>query len=157
MKKLIYILSLLIFACGGKDEKSEAILKEAAKLHNEAVAVHDSLMPMMKKINELESQLSVKKDSLVGKNDSLANQVQAEIVNMEAISAEMKTWMESIVEVPGNEEHHHHEGDGHEHKHDHSEKVEVTPDQMLEIQKEMKVNILKIKEKVKNVLDKQAN
>ncbi|TAH18682.1 MAG: hypothetical protein EAZ08_10870 [Cytophagales bacterium] len=163
MKNLLFIgLLAFIFACGGKDEKAEIIFKEAAVLHNEAVAIHDSIMPMMKQINDLKAQLSAQKDSLAGKNDSISNQLQGKISEIEAISQEMSTWMANLVEVPGNEhEHHHHEGEEHkegeeEHKHEHGEKVEVTPEQMLEIQKETKANIIKIKDKASAILEKYS-
>jgi seryl-tRNA synthetase len=152
--KNVLLFALLTFACacGGKDEKAEATLKEAARLHNEAVAIHDSLMPMMKEINMLKVALVAQKDSLTGKNDSLAGSLQTQIAALDAVSQEMRTWMENIVEVPGNEHHHHHEGEAHKegeaHDHEHGKKVDVTPEQMLEIQKEIKANILKIKDKV---------
>ncbi len=163
MKNILFIALLtLAIACGGKDEKTEAIFKEAGILHNEAIAIHDSIMPLMKNINELKASLSMKKDSLVGKNDSLANQLQGQISEIEAVSQEMKTWMSNLVEVPGNEhEHHDHEGEEHkedekeeEHKHEHGAKVEVTPEQLLEIQKEAKANILKIRDNTVNILNK---
>ncbi len=151
-------LFAFILACGGKDEKAEATLKEAAKLHNEAVAIHDSLMPKMKEINELKAKLAAQKDTLAGKNDSLATSLQTQISAMETVSQEMRTWMENIVEVPGNEHHHHHEGEEHkgehehDHAHEHGKKVDVTPEQMLEIQKEIKANVLKIKDNVNALL-----
>lgn len=163
MKNLLFIgLLAFVFACGGKDEKAEAIYKEAAVLHNEAVAIHDSVMRTMKQINDLKVQLSAQKDSLSGKNDSLANGLQDKIGEIEALSQEMSAWMTSLVEVPGNEhDHHHHEGEEHkegeeEHKHEHGAKVEVTPEQMLEIQKETKANIIKIKDKASAILEKYS-
>lgn len=164
MKNILFI-ALLAFAvaCGGKDEKTEAIFREAGALHNEAVAIHDSLMPLMKGINTLKASLSAQKDSLVGKNDSLANQLQAQISEIETTSQEMSAWMGNLVEVPGNEhEHHHHEGEEHKegeegHKHEHGAKVDVTPEQLLDIQKEAKVTILKIKESVISILNKSKS
>lgn len=154
MKNVVYLFVFLItlIACGGKDEKSEQLLKEAAQIHNEAMAIHDSLMPKIKKINDLKANLILQKDSLVGKNDSLAGELQKQIATIEEIGSDMKLLMENMVEVPGNEAHHHHEhGEGHEH-HDHNHsKTEVTSEQMLEIQKEMKANILKIKEKISSL------
>jgi len=165
MKNILFIgLVAFVLACGGKDEKSEVIFKEAAVLHNEAMAIHDSVMPLMKQINELKAQMTVQKDSLLGKNDALSNQLQAQIGEIEGISKEMSEWMGNLVEVPGNEhDHHDHEGEENkegeheEHNHEeHGKKIEVTPEQLLEIQKETKANILKIKEKAIAVLNKAS-
>jgi ABC-type nickel/cobalt efflux system permease component RcnA len=162
MKQGAYFLFILLalfilFSCGGKDEKTEALLKEAAQWHNEAVAIHKELMPKMKEIEALKAKLTAQKDSLIGKEDNTVSQLEVQIMDLENISKEMKEWMENIVEVPNNEEHHHHhEGEEHEHdhKHEHGAKIDLTPEQMLEVQKEMKANILKIQGKVKAILEK---
>ena len=155
MKNLFYLSFGLCFliACDGKDGKSEQILKEAATIHNQAVAIHDSLMPKIKEINELKAVLVAQKDSLTGKNDSVANGLAKQIAEIEEVNKEMRDWMENIVEVPNNEHHHHHGvGDKHDHNHDHKEaKVDIMPEQMLEIQVEMRKNILKIKDKVSTI------
>ncbi len=162
MKQKAYFLFILLamfilFSCGGKDEKTEAILKEAAKWHNEAAAIHKELMPKMKEIEALKATLTAQKDSLIGKDESMVSQLESQIMDLENISKEMKEWMENIVEVPNNEEHHHHEGEehAHDHKHEHGAKIDLTPEQMLEVQKEMKTNILKIQDKVKAILEKK--
>ncbi|SFF41605.1 hypothetical protein [Thermoflexibacter ruber] len=149
---------LLLFSCNGKDEKSEALLKEAVKWHNEAMAIHKELMPKMKALEELKAKLTAQKDSLAGKDENAISQLDAKIMNLENISKGMKEWMENIVEVPHDEEHHHHhEGDAHDHDHsrEHEAKIDLTPEQMLEIQKEMKANILQIQEKIKAVLEQK--
>lgn len=149
---------LLVFSCNGKDEKSEALLKEAIKWHNEAMAIHKELMPKMKALEELKAKLTAQKDSLAAKDENAISQLDAEIMNLENISKEMKEWMENIVEVPHNEEHHHHhEGDAHDHdhSHEHGAKIDLTPEQMLDVQKEMKNNILKIQDKINAVLEKK--
>lgn len=155
---IVLFALLLVFSCNGKDEKAEALLKEAAKWHNEAMAIHKELMPKMKEIEELKAKLTAQKDSLVGRDENAINQLETEIVKLENISKDMQEWMENIVEVPHNEEHHHHhEGEAHDHNHSHEHRTEtdLAPEQMLEIQKEMKTNILKIQDKIKAVLEKK--
>ncbi|GAB4113654.1 MAG: hypothetical protein OHK0057_16120 [Thermoflexibacter sp.] len=155
---IVLFALLLGFSCNGKDEKSEALLREAVKWHNEAMAIHKELMPKMKAIEELKAKLTAQKDSLAGKDENAISQLDAEIMNLENISTEMQEWMKNIVEVPHDEEHHHHhEGEAHEHdhSHEHKAKIDLTPEQMLDIQKEMKANILKIQEKIKAVLQKR--
>jgi queuine/archaeosine tRNA-ribosyltransferase len=160
MKQQTYFLFalLLVFSCNGKDEKAEALLKEAVKWHNEAMAIHKELMPAMKEIEELKTELTAQRDSLAGRDENAISQLDAQIMNLENISKEMQEWMGNIVEVPHDgEHHHHHEGEehDHDHSHEHGAKIDLTPEQMLEIQKEMKANILKIQDKVKAILEKK--
>lgn len=100
------------------------MLKEAASVHNEAVALAGTLE---ERINALQA------DTTAGISpDSIA-----------AWNAAIKIWESDLVEVPGNEEHHHHDhGEGEDHDHHHHEAPpNVTPAEMLTIQKELKARI----------------
>lgn len=120
---------LVTVACGGS--KEDPMLKEAASVHNEAVALAGTLE---ERINALQA------DTTAGISpDSIA-----------AWNAAIKLWESDLVEVPGNEEHHHHDhGEGEEHDHHHHEAApNVTSDEMLIIQKELKARIEAIAKRI---------
>lgn len=58
------------------------------------------------------------------------------------ITAAIEAWVNDLVEVPGNEHHHH---EGHHHSH---EPVNVTAEEMLQLQLELKHRIEQIKKRV---------
>lgn len=123
--KQILICCLLAGACHSQRAKDDVTLHKAADVHNE----------MMKSAHDLEDRLNV-----MGR-DSLS---AALIDSVNVWKSLFEAWEEDVVEVPGNEAHAHHEG---AHHHDH--KIpEVTPDQMLVIQQELKSRLDQIRGRV---------
>lgn len=132
-------------ACGGKSAKDDPILQEAAKIHEEAHEIQEGIEPTVAQFDSLKTLLTNKKTTLA---DSLAAQADEAVASLDKIKADLESWEENLVVVPGMEHDHEHEGhnhEGHDHKHDHKPAPDVTPEQMLDIQKEIKKNIEAIK------------
>lgn len=100
--------------------KDEALLKEAANIHNEAAGL---AVQLEKQMDLLLADTTLVKDSVLAWRAALA------------------IWKSEVVEVPGND---HEEGDHSGHGHSHTKAPDVTPEQMLTIQKELKEQIQKI-------------
>jgi hypothetical protein len=105
---------LLITACSG-GRGNEVIMEEAARIHNETMAL---AVLVEKAINN-------------GEADSMNTISNDSIVHWRQL---FEAWKEDIVEVPGNETHHTHAGSSHHHDH---APPDITPEQMLEIQKSL--------------------
>lgn len=105
---------------------------EANEVHLEAEAIQAQIEPEIRKIDSLRNLLVTKNTS---RTDSLANDLSRQKIDFE-------DWEKNFFPVPGFE--HAHEK-GHEHHHDHPPAPELPADKMLEIQKEIKMNIERIK------------
>ena len=146
--------SFVFVACGpDKDPKME----EAGKIHLASMEIEEALHEQIEGIDSLKVVLNDKKKSLT--DAAAIASIDSTVAQLDAVAKSFEEWEESLVEVPGlPHEHHHHEGEEHHH-HDHKPAPEVSGEQMIEIQKEIKTNIEKIKadlervqERVKKVL-----
>ena len=135
MKNLLYTLQaaiLVFFVACATDKKEDPILKEAGTIHNEAHEMGEGVEAQFTAVDSLSALLAAKKMPAA---DSL-------VAAMAAVKQSFEAWEGNIVTVPGMK-HNHAEG---EHAHDeHKPAPDVTPEQMLDIQKEMKLSIEKIK------------
>jgi hypothetical protein len=132
---LLYAAVTLAVACSGIPKEEERLLKEAATIHNSA----------FDKAGELEEMLeNLKSDTTV-----IADSVE---ILLKAIEA----WESQMVEVPGNEHHHDHaeEGEEHHHHHEHGKTLDVTAQEMLTVQQEMKRQIEAIQVRIENLTSK---
>lgn len=118
------IVHLFLFYCSVPN-KEDTVLTEAAQIHNEAVAL----------AIQLEEQLA---------NDT-TSQEDSVMLWREAIAE----WEFNLVEVPGNENGKHHEHDHHNHG---KQLTELTSDQILAIQKELKAQLDSIKLRINTKL-----
>lgn len=163
MKKLAYravVYSLLLTAYGvllvSCGDKKDPKMEEAGKIHLEAMEIEETLHEQVEGIDSLKIVLNDKKKTVTDAA-AIAN-IDSTVAALDAVAKSFEEWEENLVEVPGlAHEHHHHEGE--EHHHDHKPAPDVSGDQMIEIQKEIKANIQKIKsdlasaeERVKKVL-----
>lgn len=117
-----YLFTMLIIVGCSTDHKNE--FKESAAIHNEMVKQAEELEEY---IDQLESTTSVSRDSISVWRDAI------------------EVWESELVEVPGNEEHHHTKG---EHHHDHT-RMELTPEQLMNVQLELKSRLDEIDKRVK--------
>lgn len=163
MKKLAYRAvgySLLLTVCGfllvSCGDKKDPKMEEAGKIHLEAMEIEETLHEQVEGIDSLKIVLNEKKKTVT--DAAAIASIDSTVAALDAVAKSFEEWEENLVEVPGlAHEHHHHEGE--EHHHDHKPAPEVSGEQMIEIQKEIKANIEKIKsdlasaeERVKKVL-----
>lgn len=139
MKKIAILLTwIAILACSPKSPEDNPILVEANKIHLEAEVIQEQLEPEIEKIDSLKNLLSLKKTL---KTNSLAN-------NLTKLKADFEDWEKNFFTVPGFT----HEHKGEHHHHDHTPAPELPADKMLEVQKEIKANIERIKIELNKVL-----
>jgi hypothetical protein len=113
------LMLLMTMSCSSKQDKSD--YRHAAILHN---AMMDRARLIERDLNALH-------------HDTLAKEVRD---SFEVIANLLHAWKEDVVEVPGNDMHEHED-----HSHSHAQvALEVTPQQMLEIQKELDTRLSSI-------------
>jgi ABC-type nickel/cobalt efflux system permease component RcnA len=152
---LILCFSAMVFvqACSSKkDEKTEKVLAEARTAHNDAMKIHDEIMPQMKSLKEYTTQVSEKITELQASKDTTSQikSLEALKASLEKCRKSMMDWMGNIREVPGEEGHeHNHEG----HDHSHEANPNATPEEILAYQVEMKKNVELIKQDFEKALN----
>jgi len=121
---LLMVLSLVMMDCT-VSKKEDPLLREAAQVHNEAVALAKLLEAQL---DQLSLDSTYLKDSI------------------DVWQTDLENWKSNLVEVPGNESH-----DLHEHNHhEHGKRVpDLTSDQMLSVQREMKAQLELITSRIK--------
>ena len=121
MSYKVTITLLIALAATGcsSGEKRDPVLKEAAAVHNEAVAI----------VSELKEYLA--KDSIHAQD------------SIRAWQREIEAWENELIEVAGNDKHDHSK-----HVHGHSAVPDITPEQMLAAQLEMKKQIESIRTRI---------
>ncbi|RFS14244.1 hypothetical protein [Emticicia sp. C21] len=142
MKKTgILLLWLTSVACSSKSVKDNPILVEANQIHLEAEAIQEQIEPAIERIDSLKSLLLAKKTP---RADSLGN-------HFTKLKADFEDWKKNFFDVPGFE----HTHDNTHHHHDHAVAPELPADKMLEVQKEIKANIVRIKTELNMALEKE--
>jgi copper chaperone CopZ len=149
MKKTAYrsLFYSLLFVAGGAmltscGDKKDPKMEEAGKIHLEAMEIEETLHEQVEGIDSLKIVLNDKKKTVT--DAAAIASIDSTVAALDAVAKSFEEWEENLVEVPGlAHEHHHHEGE--EHHHDHKPAPDVSGDQMIEIQKEIKANITKIK------------
>jgi len=124
MKFIFFMVLCMVLSQCTTSKKQDSLLVEAARIHNEAVALAERLETHL---NQLAKDTTYKTDSLVTWRIAIEN------------------WKRNLVEVPGNESH-----DLHQHAdHDHGKQSpDLTSEQMLSIQQEMKVQLDSIRKRI---------
>ncbi len=139
------VLLISLMGCS-TSSSNDPLLEEAYQHHQAAMSIHDSVIS---KINALKQQVSTIQDE-----DSTAN---GYLRALQAIEQDFELWDESLVSVPGYETEHEHNHDhdhdhDHDHHHSHDELKDMSPEQVLELQKGLKVEIARLNEKADSLL-----
>lgn len=143
-KLIILLVTAILIACGGKKETPD---QNALTIYQEAMKIHDEIMPRMDEMYKLEEKLKARRDSLLV--DSSANAPKLAIVNetlfaLEAANKDMMDWMHNIKDVPGASA-----TSGHEHHHSDEAETnqpnETNPEEAINIQKDQKHRIDEMK------------
>ena len=146
MKNCVYTLcaAFLVTAMACESNKKEnPILKEAGEIHNQAHEIGEGIEAQFPAMDSLSTLLAARKTPA-------AESAVASIANTKKT---FEDWEANIVTVPGMAHKHDHAAGGHDHE-AHKPAPDVTPEQMLEIQKEMKTSIEKIKSEAEVALAK---
>lgn len=143
---LVTVLAFLQACEKGMSDEDRATLQEAKAIHNEAYAVQQELDGIMAEIAEYKNALQVRLSSINAEENGMEEE-QVEplknlLVDVENLTEELAAWKAELVEVeiPGEEHDHDHDHGEHDHSHDHDHgpALEITPEQMLALQKEQK-------------------
>ena len=131
MKKLI--IGLLIVSCTASNDE---------KLHQQSVETHDLAIKVGEHVHE-----KIQRIAAYAKNvdDTLKTMLEDSV---ESLQQDYDFWESTIVEVPGHE-HDHHEG----HNHDHTPPSDLNPEMILEIQRDMRDQIVKLNIRSQRILD----
>jgi hypothetical protein len=144
MKYQIVIFAAgLLFACQSPQPSDNA--GEAAKIHLEIIAIEGALAGKVDSLIQLRNQLAIQGRALTPEEIAFNNQVTG-------IETSINYWRENLPEPPGLEHDHSHAG--HDHHHHHGPALDVTPEQMLAIQKEFRDSILSIQQRISGLLQK---
>lgn len=154
------IVSLLfgifvLTGCNSADPAAQKIYKEASMIHNEAVTIENTVKEKIASLDEVMAQLSTQIEATT---DSVAAApLQAIATELTGLKDSYGLWAGSVIEVPGQEHDHDHGHDheGHDHSHDHDNAgMDMSPEDMLELQKELKTKIQEIDGNLTTALDK---
>lgn len=109
---IVLFLSLLLSYGCSSNETHDPVLTQANHVHVEALDLHEAI--------------ELKLDSL------RAQAADRPSPRLDSLTEALAEWESRLIEVPGFEDQHDHEG----HDHDHNLAPELTPDQMLAVQRE---------------------
>jgi hypothetical protein len=140
--RLLLFLSIGIWLACNTAKKEDPVLKEAAEAHRQALEVEKAVAPLLGELVQVKNNLNVQGRTLTPEEQSV---IQA----VESIEASYSRWEETHVEVPGYE--HEAEGDSHA-GHDHGPKLDLSPQDMLLVQRELRDTILALQQRVENAL-----
>lgn len=129
---LIYGVLPFLFSCGSKETAQTREMQEAVRLFEASHHLYDSLSQVRREISQ--SQLVAQ--------DSLSR------VSWQAWQSELDQWHEDMVTAGA---HSHDEGHhDHDHAHHHEPEVQLTDQQMLDIQEEQWQTIQKLAEQLES-------
>ncbi|MEM6734855.1 MAG: hypothetical protein AAF620_02180 [Bacteroidota bacterium] len=150
MKKLLLIV--LITACASSQEE---------KLYDQSIETHDLAIKIGERVGEKIKQIEIHSQTL---DEPLKTLLQD---SLKILTGDYAFWKSTIVEVPGHEHDHHeddHREDDHrdhdhtehdhaEHEHNHTPAADLTPEMMLDIQKDLRGRILGLNIRVQKILE----
>lgn len=147
MKKILFLaLATCLFSC---EEKENPALIEARAIHGEAHEIMESVEVIVDQSDSLINILNAQKAT--SKYDAA---IDSTVADIQKAKADFATWEENLVDVPGFAHEHHEHKEGEHHHHDHKKSPDLSPEQLLEVQKETKKEIVRISEVLTTSLQK---
>lgn len=148
MKNIILTLlvATLMISCESRKGNTEANEVTAQSVYQEAMRIHDEVMPRMDEMYQMEGRLKTLKDSLL--SDSVVNAqkisfVREKLSALETANKAMMDWMHHVRDVPGATA-----PTGHEHHssgHSDDGTLKETPEELLKIQQDQKQRIEEVR------------
>lgn len=114
-KSASLLFTLLIISCSSTSSSDAQLFQESVKLHEESLIIADSVEAKLSKLSVIS------------------------LDSVELLIRDLALWRTDLIEVPGHEHQH-----ADHHTHDHTP-VNVTPSEMLDIQKDLRQRIENIK------------
>ncbi len=145
---LRFSILLLTLACNSA-KKEDPALREAAEIHREAVAIEKALKPQIEQLVQLKNNINILGRALTEAEKALVSQI-------ESIESTYAYWLEHHVEVPGYEHDHVHDHDHAHHDHSHGKKLDLTPADMLAVQREFRDSITVLQQRIEQTLQQAA-
>ena len=139
--QILVLVATLLFSCQSPPPAGNA--DEAAKIHLEIIAIEAALAGKVDSLIQLRNQLAIQGRALTPEEIAFNNQVTG-------IEASISYWRDNLPEPAGLE----HDHSGHNHDHNHGPTLDVTPEQMLAIQKEFRDSILSIQQRIATLIQK---
>ena len=140
---VIFVAALL---CSCQSPQPAGADGDAAKIHLEIIAIEAALAGKVDSLIQLRNQFAIQGRALTPEEIAFNNQVTG-------IESSITYFRGNLPEPPGLE--HDHAGHDHAgHDHHHGPTLDVTPEQMLAIQKEFRDSILSIQQRVTGLLQK---
>lgn len=139
--------SVAFFTACKHNSKADSTLQKAAELHQEAIQIESAVKPLLE-------QLVQQKNAVNSQGRALTDQELRFVDRVEALEKSYDYWEANHVEVPGFA---HEDHAGHaDHDHDHGPGLEVTPADMLVIQREFRDSIQAIQQRAETLLQPNA-
>ncbi len=142
----IFIFILIISLSTSCTKARDPNLEQATAIHNEASAIQAEIEPQIEAIDSLVATLTNTKSTTT--DMVAAAKIDSTIAALNVVSASFADWEDNLIEVPGMV---HDQAEGAAHHHEHKPAPEMSSEQMLAVQKEIKANIVKIKEELARV------
>ena len=125
------LLILLIYGCSPSNDE---------KLHTQSVETHDLAIKIGEHVEEKIQQIA----HYAGNQEEPLKSLLQDSVKV--LTQDFVYWQSTIVEVPGHEHDHHH--------HDHSSTApDLTPEMMLDIQKDLRDRVIKLNVRAQRLLN----
>lgn len=137
-----FLLATILSACS-TGAASDPLLIEAFDFHSKAIEVEKSFLPELEKLRS-------KKNSIQIQGRALTDDEMSFIDSANRMEATYESWQKNRIEVPGFEHAHDHSGNC-QHHHN-SSKIQLTSQQMKEIQEESLQSITDISRKIGKLL-----
>jgi len=146
---LFSLFGAALFCACTNASKQDPDLRKAAELHQEAIQIETAVKPLLEQLGQQKNALNIQ-------GRALTEQEQHFIARIEGLEKSYDYWESNHVEVPGFEhaDHagHEHGHDHHGHDHDHGSGLDVTPADMLLIQREFRDSIQAIQQRAEALL-----
>ncbi len=134
---LLRYLVILLTVIGCTTPKEHPLVVESIEFYKSTISIEEGVVNKIKTMNTLLDSLE--------EGDRLKD-------SLSVLKQDFIDWEANLVEIPGYEsdDHDHHD---HGHDHDHSPSVDLTPEMMLEVQKELNNSIILLNERADLMMD----
>ena len=95
------VIVLFLVSCGQRETKENIYLK-AEEVFDQAISIHDEVMPLMGDIMKLQRALKEKKDNI--SDEETIQKINISLQNLENAHSLMMDWMRNVTRIPDQSE-----------------------------------------------------